>query len=289
MSEATPEATPTLVQTQSTQPTPSQPQQSVATQNQPLTVEKYVVASEKNYPRRRTMEDAHFIMDPLVELNGHIYSLYCIFDGHGGRTASQHAAKIVGGMVTEILKRDIAIEEKIEDIYAELNLSIKDNKIDYPGSCALMCIIDKFGDKRTIYMSNAGDSMGYILSTSGVTCMSEEHNTKNSEEITRLQNSGALIMSGRVNGVIAVTRALGDHYIKQWIVSAPYMKAAEVTSDMKYIVLACDGLWDGINAEKVKEVLETEGVQFEAVAKQLTQLAISKGSTDNITVIVIKL
>lgn len=49
-------------------------------------------------------------------------------------------------------------------------------------------------------------------------------------------------MHGRVNGVLAVTRALGDFYIKQLVISNPYTTETELTIDDEFLILACDGV-----------------------------------------------
>ncbi|KAL7713089.1 Protein phosphatase 2C [Entamoeba marina] len=250
---------------------------------------RYSIHADKNYPKRRKMEDAHFIADPLCELNGHVYALYCIFDGHGGQTASQHLANEVGKTMITMLQKDGDIEQKLKDVFALLDQSIKTAGIDFPGSCGLVCLIDQFEGKKTMYMANAGDSSGFLISDDDTISLSEEHNTKNQSEIDRVQAAGGLVFSGRVNGVIAVTRSFGDHHMKQFIISDPYIKQVELDNTSRFIVLACDGLWDGIDIDKVTSILALPETDFKTVSKTLAQLAISNGSTDNITVIVIQL
>jgi serine/threonine protein phosphatase PrpC len=49
-------------------------------------------------------------------------------------------------------------------------------------------------------------------------------------------------MSGRVNGVLAVTRSLGDSSMKEFVVGAPYTTETELTEDDEILILACDGV-----------------------------------------------
>ena len=253
----------------------------------PEVAKAYSVHADKNYPKRRTMEDAHYICDPILTVEGHQYALYSIFDGHGGKTASLHCSKVVGDKVKEVLARDETYEEKMQDIFCEIDQSIKEAGIEYPGCCGLVCILDKYEDKTKVIIANAGDSMGYIIGEE-IIPMSEMHNTSNEEEVKRIQEAGGMIFSGRVNGTIAVTRSLGDAYMKKYLVSEPFVKEHEVTEKDKYVVLACDGLYDVLDADKIKEILE-EVKDFKTSAKTLIQKAIAAGSTDNISVIVIQL
>jgi hypothetical protein len=38
-------------------------------------------------------------------------------------------------------------------------------------------------------------------------------------EIARIQQAGGFVMNGRVNGQIAITRSLGDHIMKDFIIA----------------------------------------------------------------------
>ena len=256
----------------------------------PATTGGYAVAFDKNYPSRRVMEDAHVVVDPLDTVDGHTYGLYCIFDGHGGRSAAQHAAKVFPDKVREVLRRPgETMEERMQDIFLEADQSIKDAGIDFPGCCALICLVDACDGQRTLHFANAGDSTGYVLTDAGAEAMSVEHNTKNPDEVARITNCGGMVFSGRVNGVIAVTRSLGDHHMKQWIVNEPYVKEHAVAPQDRYVLLSCDGLFESLDIDTVRSVVAQNKESLTVCTKALVQLAITKGSTDNITVILVQL
>ena len=46
----------------------------------------------------------------------------------------------------------------------------------------------------------------------------------------------------RVNGMIGITRALGDHMMKELIINDPHLHATELTPEDKFVILACDGV-----------------------------------------------
>jgi protein phosphatase PTC1 len=52
-------------------------------------------------------------------------------------------------------------------------------------------------------------------------------------------------MSGRVNGVLAVTRSLGDSSMKEFVVGAPYTTETELCEEDEVLILACDGVRHG--------------------------------------------
>lgn len=103
----------------------------------------------------------------------------------------------------------------------------------------------------------------------------------------------------------------GDHYLKPYVISDPEVIVTKRTNGDEFLILASDGLWDVISNEAACNVVRRclmnrsseisssssgeVGILFEQVspsaraAKILAELAISKGSKDNISVIVAEL
>jgi len=94
-------------------------------------------------------------------------------------------------------------------------------------------------------------------------------------------------MSGRVNGVLAVTRSLGDSSMKEFVVGAPYTTETELCNEDELLILACDGLWDVIGDQAAVELIrEVEDAQ--AASSLLLKHALVHHTTDNVTVIVVR-
>lgn len=61
----------------------------------------------------------------------------------------------------------------------------------------------------------------------------------------------------RVEGQINVTRTLGDYELKaSGVITSPFTTRTVLTPDHKYVIVASDGLWDGVTPDKVAHVLE---------------------------------
>lgn len=64
--------------------------------------------------------------------------------------------------------------------------------------------------------------------------------------------AGAHVDDGRVNGIIAVSRAIGDwEYKKQSLPQEkmavtvnPEIRTRQITPQTEFIIVACDGIWD---------------------------------------------
>ena len=47
-----------------------------------------------------------------------------------------------------------------------------------------------------------------------------------------------------MQGVLAVSRGLGDIDLKEYIIAEPDVSTHRITSDCEFFILASDGLWD---------------------------------------------
>lgn len=92
--------------------------------------------------------------------------------------------------------------------------------------------------------------------------LSFDHKPNNEKETQRIKDAGGWVAFNRVNGSLALSRALGDFVYKQneekkpeeQIVTAyPDVETVDLTDDHEFIVLACDGIWDVMSNERVVE------------------------------------
>ena len=61
-----------------------------------------------------------------------------------------------------------------------------------------------------IYCANAGDSRTVICEYGNATEMSKDHKPDLPEERSRIIRAGGEVVEGRVNGMLALSRAIGD-------------------------------------------------------------------------------
>jgi len=86
-----------------------------------------------------------------------------------------------------------------------------------------------------------------------------------------------------------ITCAFGDNELGQSVVtSVPYVFSTPYNPGTdKWLVLGSDGLWDGVEPDRVMQLLAT-ATDAQRVAEELVKMA-KKGCGDNITVIVVDL
>lgn len=96
--------------------------------------------------------------------------------------------------------------------------------------------------RRVLYSANVGDARGVLCRAGKAVRLTYDHKGSDKQEAKRITDAGGFVMSGRVNGVLAVTRSLGDSSMKEFVVGAPYTTETELCDEDEFLILACDGV-----------------------------------------------
>ena len=115
-----------------------------------------------------------------------------------------------------------------------------------------------------------------------------DHKGSDENEQKRIIDRGGYILNDRVNGVLAVTRALGDSPMKQYVVGNPYTTEIELQGDDEFLVIACDGLWDIANDQQVIDLIR-DIKDPQIASKTLLDFALENSSTDNLSILVYRI
>lgn len=144
-----------------------------------------------------------------------------------------------------------------------------------------------------------GDSQAVLVKNGKPLDVMIPHKPEREEERKRIEDLGgfvAYVDTWRVNGTLAVSRAIGDPEHKPYISSEPDVTEITLDSDDDFLILACDGLWDQLTPEEATTLVyqyicenETANTQeiAENVASYLSKIAKEEGSSDNITTIIL--
>ena len=96
---------------------------------------------------------------------------------------------------------------------------------------------------RVLYTANVGDARIVLCRNGKALRLSYDHKGSDENEGKRIAGAGGLILNNRVNGVLAVTRALGDAYMKDLVTGHPYTTETVIQPDIdEFLILACDGV-----------------------------------------------
>lgn len=103
--------------------------------------------------------------------------------------------------------------------------------------------------QRVLYTANVGDARIVLCRNGKALRLSYDHKGSDENEGKRISNAGGLILNNRVNGVLAVTRALGDAYMKDLVTGHPYTTETVIQPDIdEFLILACDGVSPRMNS-----------------------------------------
>lgn len=142
--------------------------------------------------------------------------------------------------------------------------------------------------QRVLYTANVGDARIVLCRNGKALRLSYDHKGSDENEGKRIANAGGLILNNRVNGVLAVTRALGDSYLKDLVTGHPYTTETVIQPDIdEFLILACDGLWDVCSDQEAVDLIRNLQ-DPQAASKLLVDHALSRFSTDNLSVMIIR-
>jgi serine/threonine protein phosphatase PrpC len=226
---------------------------------------------------------------------------YGVFDGHGGKFVSKFLADylphiMMSKKVKYPLKKSIA-----KKIFQYLQKYLKDNYSKYATDTGSTCLFAAhYIGKGSEYLDviNIGDSKCIMCRRNMAIPLTEEHRPSSFKESSRITALGGEITQStnddpRIHG-LSVSRSVGDLYAHPHVTPEPDLYRYRLTNDDKFIVLGCDGLYDYCtDTEIVTFVLKncydpvTKKRTTNKIAKKLAQYAIDKGSSDNVSVIVV--
>jgi len=142
--------------------------------------------------------------------------------------------------------------------------------------------------QRVLYTANVGDARIILCRNGKALRLSYDHKGGDENEGKRIAGAGGLILNNRVNGVLAVTRALGDAYMKDLVTGHPYTTETVIQPDIdEFLILACDGLWDVCSDQEAVDLVRN--VQDPQLAsKMLVDHALARFSTDNLSCMMVR-
>ncbi|KMT05175.1 hypothetical protein BVRB_7g173230 [Beta vulgaris subsp. vulgaris] len=291
-------------------------------------VPKFGVASVCG--RRRDMEDAVAIHPSFFrsENNNSDLHYFGVYDGHG----CSHVAMKCRDRFHDLVKEEIVVEPEWqvamersfskmdkevivsnEGVVGNCRCELQTPECDAVGSTAVVAVVSP----EKIVVANCGDSRAVLCRNGKAFPLSSDHKPDRPDELNRIQEAGGRVIfwdGPRVLGVLAMSRAIGDNYLKPYVSCEPEVTITDRTADDDCLILASDGLWDVVSNDtacgvarmclkgkvppatltpEVEEIIGTcEGNADKAcsdAAMLLTKLALARHSTDNVSVVVINL
>ncbi|XP_058062283.1 protein phosphatase 1B [Anopheles bellator] len=249
---------------------------------------------------RCEMEDAYHAKTGLGE-KLEDWNYFAMFDGHAGDNVAKHcAANLLQRIVstTEFSNNDIT--RAIHAGFLKQDEAMRDipelaSGVDKSGTTAVCAFISR----DHLYIANCGDSRAVLCRNAQPIFTTQDHKPILPGEKERIQNAGGSVMVQRVNGSLAVSRALGDYDYKnvrslgqceQLVSPEPEIFCQDRDPADEFLVLACDGVWDVMTNLELCQFVHNRlqlSDDLVVVANQVIDTCLQKGSRDNMSIIII--
>ncbi|KAL1203779.1 Protein phosphatase 2C 16 [Cardamine amara subsp. amara] len=271
----------------------------------------------------------------LTHLTGHFFGVY---DGHGGHQVADYCrdrlhfslAEEIERIKDELCNRNTGEGRQVqwEKVFNSCFLTVdgeiggkmgravvgSSDKVleavasETVGSTAVVALVCS----SHIVVSNCGDSRAVLFRGKEAMPLSVDHKPDREDEYERIENAGGKVIQwqgARVFGVLAMSRSIGDRYLKPYVIPEPEVTFMPRSREDECLILASDGLWDVMSNQEACELARRrilawhkkhgapplaergKGVDpaCQAAAEFLSGVALQKGSKDNISIIVVDL
>jgi hypothetical protein len=173
--------------------------------------------------------------------------LYAVFDGHGGALASEFCAQELPWYVVGSEEGwEVATKAALKDAFMKTDAAFVKategtNRLD--GTTALVALVRG----TRLFVANAGDSRAILVQRGArVVPLSRDHKPSLPDELQRITEMGGKVIfwgRWRVEGILAVSRAIGDMHLKPYVTPEPEVTEWEVAEDDLFLILASDGTY----------------------------------------------
>ncbi|KAM0922792.1 hypothetical protein ACQ4PT_005958 [Festuca glaucescens] len=282
--------------------------------------------------RRREMEDAVSVRPDFLSGGSSRSHFFGVFDGHG----CSHVATTCQDLMHEAVAEEhekatgsgeevVAWKEVMERSFARLDERAASwattrsreepacrceqkmpSRCDHVGSTAVVAVVSP----THLVVGNAGDSRAVLSRAGAPVALSVDHKPDRPDELERIQAAGGRVIywdGARVLGVLAMSRAIGDGYLKPFVTAEPEVTVTERSDADECLILASDGLWDVVTNEMACDVVRacfrsngppgaaSSSAKAESdkacsdAAMLLAKLALARRSSDNVSAVVVDL
>ncbi|CAK4629342.1 unnamed protein product [Aphanomyces euteiches] len=265
-------------------------------------------------------------------------AVYALFDGHAGVDAAKYAMNHLPAKLKAHPEFGSNWRAACTDVFRQIDEEFLKLPRATTGTTASVVVVRG----RKLLTANIGDSRAVISINGQALDIISVQNPGRTDERARIEKAGGWVLEEkelhmnklhgmdlndpmieqkanrvvrwiqifRVNGELAVSRAIGDVDYKRpndctsWlypedhdrsaftgslVIPDPEFEEFEITPEIEFFVLACDGLWDTITSqEAVNHVREKLLLNWsmQDISYSLADLAIRSGSLDNVSVVV---
>lgn len=187
-----------------------------------------------------------------------------------------------------------ALSKSINQLDSEFLTNARKYNINDGSTIICSLLIDDI-----LFVANSGDSRCAVFKDDKTIPMSEDHKPSRVDEQRRIEKSGGVVKYvydvARVNGILAVSRSMGDLMLKKWVISDPEIKVKFINQSDKYLFLSSDGIYDVMSDKDILQFInnynnkDNPEQNLNLICSNLIEESKKRGSGDNMSCILIKL
>ncbi|KAI7841657.1 hypothetical protein COHA_004677 [Chlorella ohadii] len=263
-----------------------------------------------------------------------------VFDGHGGSATAEWLQTNLLKYVEKYWDGENAPEKTVSEAFIQADAKILSPKGGFMGmvgergiggskcgsTAAVAMVYKTKAGTSKLLTANSGDARILLVRGNQAIQLTEDHVPDNEDERNRIERFNpnpklplVRYVGGtwRVGGLLALSRAFGDAYLKGndqfegvsyyasdtyasgfGVIAEPYTTLTDLTSEDSWLIVCSDGLLaneergggGGLDNPDVVDTCKRMSSQpCDAIAAELAKAAVAKGSTDDVTVLVLKL
>jgi serine/threonine protein phosphatase PrpC len=237
--------------------------------------------------KRNYMEDVDFATDDIIIGGNGVgggggsgrgsggsmgsIAVFGVLDGHGGEKCAQLCKENIPSRIAAHMRSGLPCPDALHRSFCEADKQFLESPSgSSSGSTANVAVYDR--DRNVFYVANTGDTRAVVCRNGTALDLSYDRKGSDSEEIARVVRAGGFVANGRIQGSLAVSRALGDIQLKEQgnlnlkgvLLPDPELSCFFPTAVDHFMIIATDGLWDVLSSQAavdhVRNLLKTEGL-----------------------------
>ena len=223
-----------------------------------------------------------------------------VFDGHRGAAAAEYMANSLERHLEkywtsstgpdDLLYRALLdADREFRSLHTLHSNTNTNNNNRNAGSTAVVALLMH----THLTVANIGDSRAMLCRNNQAVPLTRDHSADDEEERRRIQSCGGtarhVMGQWRVGEAgLAVTRSIGDEDVKGvGVVAEADLTTIVIRPDIdSFVILGTDGLWDQLSGQQAVDIVMNTVKQPAMCAQRLVTEAVTRGSLDNVTAVV---
>jgi len=255
--------------------------------------EQYRVGCSQMQGWRESMEDDHNV---CLELSGRHsdVAFFGVYDGHAGAEVAHHLAR---ELPTHIGNLPDLEDNTLKQAVLDFDEKVGTSPIRSQGSTCVFALVQPVHgkpDEWQVTVVNTGDSRAMLVRKNGALVeLTQDHKPENRMEEARIRKAGGYVQANRVDGSLAMSRAIGDFVYKsdsrisaleQKVIPLPDVTHARAYPGDRLLVI-CDGIVEALNNKQVAKYVHAQHNNYRddpaQVMRDLLFHSLCAGSKDN--------